>query len=237
MRCRVAEPRQEPPRAISLKPRATVMSMRREASVAVAIVALGLVLAFAAPGFFARDNLGDLFLANLPVLIVALGMTLIILTGEIDISVGSVFAICGCGRRAPGQGGAADAARRRVGLSRRRRPRRPQRRARRLRADSVDRRLARDDGGLARRPALGDRRRLDSGFASGLPVAGPDPGRLSVRRVGHGRRAHARRSPGVSATSRPAARSTRPARTAKPRAWPGCTRHSSPLRYSCWPAA
>jgi rhamnose transport system permease protein len=71
------------------------MSMRREASVAVAIVALGLVLAFAAPGFFAHDNLGDLFLANLPVLIVALGMTLIILTGEIDISVGSVFAISG----------------------------------------------------------------------------------------------------------------------------------------------
>ncbi len=71
------------------------MSMRREASVALAIVALGLVLALAAPGFFARDNLSDLFLANLPVLIVALGMTLIILTGQIDISVGSVFAIAG----------------------------------------------------------------------------------------------------------------------------------------------
>jgi rhamnose transport system permease protein len=71
------------------------MSMRREASVAIAIVALGLVMAVAAPGFFARDNLSDLFLANLPVLIVALGMTLIILTGEIDISVGSIFAISG----------------------------------------------------------------------------------------------------------------------------------------------
>lgn len=69
--------------------------MRREASVALAIAALGLVLALAAPGFFARDNLNDLFLANLPVLIVALGMTLIILTGQIDISVGSVFAIAG----------------------------------------------------------------------------------------------------------------------------------------------
>jgi rhamnose transport system permease protein len=69
------------------------MSHRREVSVAAAIVALGLVLAFAAPGFFARDNLSDLFLANLPVLIVALGMTLIILTGQIDISVGSIFAI------------------------------------------------------------------------------------------------------------------------------------------------
>ena len=71
------------------------MSLRREASVALAIVALGLVLAVVAPGFFARDNLSDLFLANLPVLIVALGMTLIILTGQIDISVGSAFAITG----------------------------------------------------------------------------------------------------------------------------------------------
>ena len=71
------------------------MPYRREASVAFAIMALGLVLAFVAPGFFARDNLSDLFLANLPVLIVALGMTLIVLTGQIDISVGSVFAISG----------------------------------------------------------------------------------------------------------------------------------------------
>jgi len=67
---------------------------RREASVLAAIAALALVLAAAAPGFFARDNLGDLFLANVPVLIAALGMTLVILTGHIDISVGSVFAIC-----------------------------------------------------------------------------------------------------------------------------------------------
>jgi len=68
---------------------------RREVSVAIAIVALGLVMTIAAPGFFARDNLSDLFLANMPVLVVALGMTLVILTGQIDISVGSVFAICG----------------------------------------------------------------------------------------------------------------------------------------------
>jgi rhamnose transport system permease protein len=67
---------------------------RREMSVVAAIAALAAVLAFAAPGFFARDNLADLFLANLPVLVVALGMTLVILTGQIDISVGSVFAIC-----------------------------------------------------------------------------------------------------------------------------------------------
>jgi rhamnose transport system permease protein len=67
---------------------------RREASVAFAIAALAVVLAVAVPGFFARDNLADLFLANMPVLIAALGMTLVVLTGHIDISVGSVFAIC-----------------------------------------------------------------------------------------------------------------------------------------------
>jgi rhamnose transport system permease protein len=68
---------------------------RREVSVALAIGALGLVLLAVSPSFFSRENLGDIFLANLPVLIVALGITLVILTGEIDISVGSVFAICG----------------------------------------------------------------------------------------------------------------------------------------------
>ena len=68
---------------------------RREASIALAIAALGVLLAIAAPGYFARDNLSDLFLGNMPVLIVALGATLVILTGNIDISAGSVFAICG----------------------------------------------------------------------------------------------------------------------------------------------
>ena len=59
-----------------------------------AIAALALVLAIVAPGYFSAENLRDLFLANLPVLLVAIGMTLVIVAGEIDISVGSVFAIC-----------------------------------------------------------------------------------------------------------------------------------------------
>ena len=68
---------------------------QREISVVIAIGALAGLLAIAAPGYFARENLSDLFLANIPVLVVALGMTLVILTGQIDISVGSVFAISG----------------------------------------------------------------------------------------------------------------------------------------------
>jgi rhamnose transport system permease protein len=68
---------------------------RRVVSVALTIAALSAVLAVTAPGFFSRENLADLLLGNLPVLIVAIGATLVILAGEIDISVGSVFAICG----------------------------------------------------------------------------------------------------------------------------------------------
>ncbi len=68
---------------------------RREISVAAAAGALAIVLGVAAPGYFSAENLSDVFLANAPVLVVALGATLVILAGEIDISVGSVFAIAG----------------------------------------------------------------------------------------------------------------------------------------------
>lgn len=66
---------------------------RRETSVALASLTLAATLVIVAPGFFARDNLVDLFLAGLPVLVAALGMTLVILTGHIDISIGSIFAV------------------------------------------------------------------------------------------------------------------------------------------------
>src|SRR6478672_8350401 len=68
--------------------------MRREWSVAIAIVALGAVLAARAPSFFSVENLRDLFLVNMPVLVVAIGAMLVMLTGEIDISVGSAFGVC-----------------------------------------------------------------------------------------------------------------------------------------------
>jgi rhamnose transport system permease protein len=71
-----------------------VRDRTREISLAIAIAGLGGLLAVVAPGFFTPGNLRDLTMTNMPVLIVALGMTLVILTGQIDISVGSVFAIC-----------------------------------------------------------------------------------------------------------------------------------------------
>ena len=69
-------------------------SHRRELWVAAAIGALFAFLAIARPEYFSAGNLIDLFLANLAVLIVAAGMTMVMLTGEIDISVGSMFAVC-----------------------------------------------------------------------------------------------------------------------------------------------
>jgi rhamnose transport system permease protein len=66
----------------------------RERSVAIAIVVLGAVLSVFTERFFSAANLTDLFLANVPVLVAAIGATLVIVSGEIDISVGSAFAIC-----------------------------------------------------------------------------------------------------------------------------------------------
>ncbi len=67
--------------------------MKRELSLLAACAALLGAMAILAPGFFAVGNLRDIVLSNTPVLLIAIGMTLVILTGEIDISVGSQFAI------------------------------------------------------------------------------------------------------------------------------------------------
>jgi len=61
-------------------------------TIALAAVLLGVLVA--APSFFGAGNLRDLALNNAPVLLVSIGMTLVILVGEIDISVGSQFAVC-----------------------------------------------------------------------------------------------------------------------------------------------
>jgi len=69
-------------------------SYKRELSALSAYVVLLVAVGVAAPSFFGAGNLRDLALNNAPVLLVATGMTLVILVGEIDISVGSQFAVC-----------------------------------------------------------------------------------------------------------------------------------------------
>lgn len=57
-------------------------------------MAILIVLAIVAPSFFSAGNLRDLLINNAPTLLIAIGMTMVILVGEIDISVGSQFAVC-----------------------------------------------------------------------------------------------------------------------------------------------
>jgi ribose/xylose/arabinose/galactoside ABC-type transport system permease subunit len=68
---------------------------RRELSVALAYAALLLVLAVAAPRFYGPDQLRAFVVSNAAVLVAAVGMTLVILCRQIDISIGSIFSICG----------------------------------------------------------------------------------------------------------------------------------------------
>ncbi len=69
-------------------------SYKREVSAGIAYAVLLALVGIVAPSFFSAGNLRDLALNNVPVLLIAIGMTMVILVGEIDISVGSQFAVC-----------------------------------------------------------------------------------------------------------------------------------------------
>jgi rhamnose transport system permease protein len=66
----------------------------REISVTIAYLLLLGILALKAPTFFEADNIRQLLVEIVPALVAAVGMTLVIITREIDISIGSVFSLC-----------------------------------------------------------------------------------------------------------------------------------------------
>src|SRR6188474_3746573 len=66
---------------------------KRELSASLAYAVLLAAVGIIAPSFFSAANLRDLALNNAPVLLVAIGMTMVILVAQIDISVGSQFAV------------------------------------------------------------------------------------------------------------------------------------------------
>lgn len=78
----------------TFKPSRIINSFGRELSAAGAFAVLLLLVGIIAPSFFSAGNLRDLMLSNAPVLIIAVGMTMVILARQIDISVGSQFAVC-----------------------------------------------------------------------------------------------------------------------------------------------
>lgn len=74
--------------------RRALSTYRRELAVAGAYLALLLLLAVVAPTFY-RAQFRATWVAAAPVLVVAVGMTLVILARHIDISVGAQFSLCG----------------------------------------------------------------------------------------------------------------------------------------------
>ena len=69
--------------------------IKREISVALAYSALLTVLAFAVPAFYQGDKLRSIAVSSAPTLVAAVGMTLVILSRNIDISIGSQLSLCG----------------------------------------------------------------------------------------------------------------------------------------------
>src|SRR5215212_9017010 len=66
----------------------------RELSVAGALLLVLIGLAIFAPGFYQAQPLLSLATREAPTLVVACGMALVIICRQIDISVGSQFAVC-----------------------------------------------------------------------------------------------------------------------------------------------
>lgn len=67
---------------------------QRELSVALAYVLLLGLVAVVAPHFYQGDKLWSILVNSAPVLVAGIGMTLVILLRQIDISIGSQFSVC-----------------------------------------------------------------------------------------------------------------------------------------------
>jgi rhamnose transport system permease protein len=67
---------------------------KQEIAALIAFAALLVVVGVVSPEFFSFSNIRDLVINNAPIMLIAIGMTFVILTGQIDISVGSQFAVC-----------------------------------------------------------------------------------------------------------------------------------------------
>jgi ribose transport system permease protein len=74
---------------------ATSGQLWRNAGLIAALVALGLLLAIQRPYFFSRDNFEVLATQMVTLGIASVGMALLIISGNVDLSIGSIFALAG----------------------------------------------------------------------------------------------------------------------------------------------
>ncbi len=85
-----------PPRTVRLiRDSSFVIRHFRELSVAAALGVMLLLLAVCAPNFFDPQPLLSRLTAAAPKLVLACGVALVIISRQIDISIGSLFAVCG----------------------------------------------------------------------------------------------------------------------------------------------
>src|SRR5262245_42270058 len=66
-----------------------------ELAVFAAWLVMLVLLAIFAPGFYSRDQFRAVLVNSAPVVVAATGITLVMLAGQIDISIGSLFSLCG----------------------------------------------------------------------------------------------------------------------------------------------
>ena len=85
-------PPQQPARRV-LRQVGEAFLRRREASVLLVTIGLGVYFASARPVFLTHDNLVNVSQATGPAAIVAIGEVLLLVSGELDLSVGGVFAL------------------------------------------------------------------------------------------------------------------------------------------------
>src|SRR5947209_16405333 len=67
---------------------------RREGGVALLLITILLVVGALRPGFLSAGNARDILVNSVTPAIAAVGMTALIVSGAIDISIGSILAVC-----------------------------------------------------------------------------------------------------------------------------------------------
>lgn len=72
-----------------------VQGFLREWSTLIALIVLWGALSIASPYFLTASNFSNIFVQNANKIIIAMGLTFVLITGEIDLSLGSIEALCG----------------------------------------------------------------------------------------------------------------------------------------------
>ena len=85
----------EPAKVEKLRAHGVLQSYRTEIAIALAIVVLMLAVGFVVPAALSGGNMRNILQAAAPLIIMSLGVLLVVITGGIDLSVGSVFSLTG----------------------------------------------------------------------------------------------------------------------------------------------